>query len=236
MIHKDDAARILQEVRAFYAAGVKSANKAYITGVPNDQTVDINDPFDDKWQDWSTAMMAQKAEIRNNNVLESQQNRPPGPKGGSFHEFGKRIYNGGKRAEFTSGNCMEMAAVAAAIAIDSYHFESAWLFIAAIGAPGDHGFCMLSMREPTWRRANEMVKGSSTSVAYVIDPWLNTACAANEYWEAAQAKVKKWANDGKRVAWRGMDGKQLGWYCPDSAYSLAFGTSPLSFIPIDKKI
>ena len=56
----------------------------------------------------------------------------------------------GKRAEFASGNCMEMAAVAAAIAIDEYHFTSVWLHVAAIGAPGDHAFCMLSMRPPTW--------------------------------------------------------------------------------------
>jgi len=236
MIHRDDADRIMTEVRSFYSAGVKSNNKVYIAGVPKNRYVNMDDPFDGKWQNWSTSMMTQKAGVRNNHANLAGLHRPAGPAGESFYEFGRRIYNGGKRAEFSSGNCMEMAAVAAVIAIDDYHFTSAWLYVAAIGEPGDHAFCILSMRQPPWGHANDMINGSSTTSAFVIDPWLNTVCAADEYWDAAQAKVRKWAADGKRIAWSGLDGTRLGWYCPDGIYAQAFGTSPLSFIPIDQTL
>lgn len=228
-IHKDDAARIMREVRSFYAAGVKSGNKIYAEA-PRNGYIDLDDPFDGYWQNWSTTMLANKAELRNDNALAAMQHRPKGPsKGGSYYAWGKSIYNGGKRAAFASGNCMEMAAVSAAIAIDDYHFAGEWLYMAMITAPGDHAFCVVSMRKPTWASADAMTGTSGASGAYVIDPWLHTACPAEEYWAAAQARVAKWSQVGKRIAWAGIDGNDLGWYDPQGDYAAAFGTSPLGF-------
>lgn len=231
MIHPDDAARIMREVRAFYAAGVKSGNKTYANAPPNSY-IAIDDPFDGYWQAWSTAMMSNKAADRNANALSALQNRPAPPTQGSesFYDFGRRIYNGGKRADFASGNCMEMAAVSAVIAIDEYRFAPDWVYIASIGRPGDHAFCLLSIRDPQWANAAAMVPGSTGGVAYVIDPWLNTTCKAQDYWAAAQARVAKWSRDGKRIAWTGVDGQHLGWYDPSGVYAQCFGAGPLTFV------
>jgi hypothetical protein len=245
MIHKDDAVRIMREVRDFYATGMKSNNKVYVTGVPADRYIGYDDPFDGKFQKWSTTMMAEKAGRRNEGAFLSGQyrpsnpdvNRPIGPAGGeSFYDFGKRIYDGGKRSQFASGNCMEMAAVSAVIAIDDYHFAPDWLYMGVVNPPGDHAFCLLSMRKPRWGTPTDMVSGSSNGAAYIIDPWLNTVCPADDYWTAVQLRVAKWAADGKRIAWGGLDGNHLGWYSPGGAYAAAFATSSLSFIPMTQKL
>jgi hypothetical protein len=245
MIHKDDAARIMREVREFYSSGLKSNNKTYATGVPVDRYIAYDDPFDGKFQRWSTAMLAQKAARRNQRAALSGQNRPRNPDpnrpigpaaGESFYDFGERIYKGGKRSQFASGNCMEMAAVSAVIAIDDYHFVPDWLYMGVINPPGDHAFCLLSMRKPGWDTPSDMVGGSGGGVAYVIDPWLNTVCPAEEYWAAVQMRVAKWSAAGKRICWSGVDGNHLGWYDPGGPYAVAFAGSPLSYIPMTEDL
>jgi hypothetical protein len=231
MIHKDDAARINREVRDFYTNGVKSNNKVYTTGADPNMYVDFDDPFDGYWQNWSNHMLAQKAWRRNYNADLASAHRPSRTSAESYYDFGKRIYNGGKRAEFTSGNCMEMAAVSAVIAIDDYHFAPDWLYIVEVGAPGDHAYCLLSMRKPTWSTPSNMVPGSGPA-GYVIDPWLNTVCEADDYWSAVKFRVNKWAQAGKRIAWGGLNGNNFGWYCPNTLYATAFGASPLDFVPV----
>lgn len=238
MIHRDDAVRINSEVREFYKSGKKSGNKIYANNVPSDQYIPA-DPssiaklyeqsFDPYYQTWSTTMAAQKARRRNQNAPSSLGNRPQ-VTDDTYYDFGKRIYNGGKRSEFASGNCMEMAAVSAAIAIDEYHFALEWVYIVLLGQPGDHAFCMLSIRKPTWATPSDMTSGSSTTVAYVIDPWLNTVCPANDYWDQAQLRVAKWAREGKRIIWGGPSGSNLGWYNPGGSYAQSFGASPLTYI------
>lgn len=239
MIHKDDAARINSEVREFYKSGKKSGNKIYVNNVAPNMYISAGDTsidavyersFDSCFQTWSTTMAAQKAARRNANAKSSLGNRPR-VTDASYYDFGKRIYNGGKRCEFASGNCMEMAAVSAAIAIDEYHFAKDWVYMVTLGSPGDHAFCMLSIRKPTWATPSDMTSGSSTTVAYVIDPWLNTVCPANDYWTEAQFRVAKWAREGKRKIWGGRSGNKLGWYNPGGSYAQSFGVSPLTYIP-----
>jgi len=218
--------RVFQEVRDFYAAGVKSNNKVYA----RDDFVDRDD-WDDHRQKWSVRLMAGNLfRSRNSNRELSAQNRPAPPIAGqTFPGWGRIIYNGGARAQFTSGNCMEMAAVCMALAIDPpCSYPDAAVYLGAITPPGDHAFCLISMTTPRWASASAMVRGSGNPAALVLDPWLNTLCAAEDYWENAQAKVRKWGRDGKRIAWNGNLGR--GWYNPSGAYATAFGGAPLRFI------
>jgi len=233
MLQDQDAQWILQEVHEYYASGVKSSNKAYIS-MASDVPVAMGAAFDKHFQIWSTRRMAEKAKKRNNNAYASGNtgDDPRDLLGGeckTLYDWGVRIYNGGKRAEFTAGNCMEMAAVAAAIAIDKFHVAPDSVYCAQIGFPGDHSFCLLSEDWPRWRTVSQMVAGSGDADAYVIDPWLNTACPAQAYWETAWKRLCKWAANGKRIMWSGQGGNSLGWYSPDGTYAQAFGHSPMGY-------
>ena len=231
MILKDDAMAIMAEVRDFYASGVKSGNKVYVTGVRSNRYIKNKDVFDEKYQGWSTTMLAEKAARRNENVLKSQHNRPQMHAGESFFDVGMRIYNGGKRAEFASGNCMEMAAVSAALAIATYRYAPDCVWGVMIDPPGDHAFCLLSEHAPQWPNVAAMTSDMGAPGAIVVDPWLNTVCEARGYWAAAQERVAAWSRKGKRIAWTGRYGDKFGWYDPSESYATAFGQGPLTFTP-----
>jgi hypothetical protein len=233
MIKLQMAIAIMKEVRSFYASGNKSGNKVYVNAEPDGGAVDLNDPFEAKWQEWNTTMLAVKASKRNQGALASVANRPQLTANEKYYEFGKRIYNGGSRSGFDSGNCMEMACVAGMIAVDGANCQRSTVYMGEIHPAGDHAFCIVSDKKPQWAMASEMVRGSSgASPAIVIDPWLNTTCFADEYWAAAKLKVQKWSMVGKRIAWSGPDGNAPGWYDPLGPYSEAFGSSPLKFVPM----
>lgn len=219
---------ILIEVRKFYAAGKKSGNKVYTVA-----DFVAADEWEAHSRRWTVRMMAANLfRHRNRNQALSVANRPTPPNGQSLLAWGRGIYNGGARAEFTSGNCGEMAAVAGTIAVDTYGYPEARVYVGIISDPGDHVFCLLAITgaAPSWANASSMTGVVGNAGHYIIDPWLNTACAAEEYWGLAQEKVRKWGRDGKRISWNGPSG--VGWYNPDGAYSQAFGAGPLSFYPV----
>lgn len=215
---------ILNEVRAFYAAGKKSGNKVYTSA---------NFVSDADWaahsRQWSVRIMAGNLfRNRNKNQAISDAHRPAWPAGMTRLAWAQGIYNGGARAEFTSGNCAEMASVAAMLAFQpQYGYQRAWSRVATVGAPGDHAFCILSMTVPRWARPSAMIGAAGASGAYVIDPWMNIACSAEEYWGLVLLKVQKWAREGKRIWWHGPQGR--GWYIPTGPYALAFANAPITY-------
>ena len=145
--------------------------------------------------------------------------------------MGKSIYNGGERSIFAAGNCVEMAAVAAALAIDRHHVPGHAVYLASITRPGDHVFCVVSPKAPTWPNVMAMAPDAPVaSGAFVIDPWLNTACPGEDYKWAAFTKIGEWSRDGKRIAWSGVNGNALGWWEPTGSYFDCFMHSELIFI------
>ena len=229
----DRIVRILNQVRAFYAAGKKSSNKVYAKA---------NFVSDADWDQhsrrWSVRMMGGNLlHNRNKNRVISGLHRPDGPDAGqSYHDWASGLWNGGAAAEFTSGNCMEMASVAAMLATSpDYRFHRPWTRLARIRAPGDHVFCILSRPVPSWATADAMRPGPTDqdrSLAYVIDPWMNIACAAEEYWALVEQKLKKWSLEGKRIWWNGTRGDRAGWYYPLGEYAWALGSGPIQYLAI----
>lgn len=231
MISQQSANAIRDEVRDFYSYGMKSSNKAYVDVPRAVDYVAYDDPFELKWQTWTTRMMAAKAASRNVNALVSRASAPDRPKNTSLYSWGKSIYNGGERSIFAAGNCVEMAAVAAALAIDRHHVPGHAVYLASITRPGDHVFCVVSSKAPTWPNVMAMAPDAPVaSGAFVIDPWLNTACPGEDYKWAAFTKIGEWSCDGKRIAWSGVNGNALGWWEPTGSYFDCFMHSELIFI------
>jgi hypothetical protein len=138
--------QIKNEVRSFYAAGVKSGKNGY--SVSKVEFIS-DDDWDHHSNQFSVRMKAGR-HLRKLNAEISTNRRPaPRAQGQSILDFGRQLYNGGARAQFTSGNCAAMAAVAAAIAVDVFHYQRAWVYRGSITSPGDHVFCILSMSPPS---------------------------------------------------------------------------------------
>jgi hypothetical protein len=221
--------KINDEVRSFYAAGVKSCNKVYLKEAGDAEFISDAD-WDKNWQSWSTTMSA-SARTRNFNRAASGKLRPGWPAGATTQlDFGRSIYNGGMRAKFIAGNCGEMAAVAAAVAVDVFKVAPSQVWICTITKPGDHVFCLIGPAfQPPWKNVGEMSNGQHASE--VIDPWLNVACPSSQYCFEAIGKVEKWARENKRIWWAGASGKATGWYLPDQSYATAFRWSDFRFEP-----
>jgi hypothetical protein len=227
----NDAVAVRDSVRAYYAQGKKSGNKVY---------ADRDFIADADWaaysQRASVRMLAQrKAGNRNDNQALSAQHRPAPPNNQTLLSWARAVWNGGAKDVFASGNCGEMATVAGALCVDRHGVNPGDVFYAQIGAPSDHVFCLVDARPalPAWGTVTAMGvnTGAAASGALVIDPWMNIACAAEDYWKEAQKKLREWGQDGKRIAWDGPKGG--GWYNPDGAYLLAFARGPLEYHSLD---
>jgi hypothetical protein len=147
------------------------------------------------------------------------------------YDLGQQIYAGGARAEFRSGNCYEMSCVAVYIAHTVHNYPMARLWIASLTGDGDHCFLIISTTDPAqrWASAGAMTGAAGASGDCFIDPWLNSAGTAEEYWPQVRAKLRKWSQDGKRVFWMGPGGNAPGWYDPAGTYLPAFQGAGLAF-------
>lgn len=231
---------VLDKVRGFYAHGKKSSNKVYA-----EEDFVSDDDWDAKFQEFTLRMAAAaqargitsaRVEKRNKNAPIALDHRP---KFGSetLLAFGTRIYNSGKNNEFTSGNCLEMAAVAGSILINENGRSVKTVYRGQLADKGDHAFCAVcadwTVMSPQWETIEEMVPNGPASKIWIIDPWLNIECAAEDYWVKAQKQVVEWGRQGKRISWEhGAQGS--GWYNPDGEYATVFGTDRLEWDRFDQ--
>lgn len=210
--------RIKKRVRDFFKVGHKSSNKAYALNV--DGTVDM--------ALWTTIPKAMERVVH----AELSAKYRLGP-AASYYDLAQLLV----RAPLAdrAGNCMEQAALAAWHVLRSEFLRRNRIYTVQITHPGDHMLCLISQAPiPDTARAFPSVQqfvGSRVAGSYlVIDPWLNTCCAANDYLRLGGQKLDKWQADGKRVCWHaGAQG--AGWYPPGGEYKATFAAAPLRITP-----
>lgn len=226
-------------VRVIFTPGGKSNNKLY---APAGTTHDVllgNDFFTEDFDipaqdDRFRKRMAQRQQSDVNRVSE-EQIRLNRLKGLDLAEALIGRHGGGDSGAL-SGNCYEMALVAAKLV--HARFPDVKSYICSVRPPADHAFCLLApaaIRE-TPDSIHDMchAKLAQSTTWIVIDPWLNTACNAGTYQLNARDRLEKWTARLKRIAWSGADQNQPGWYPPTGSYSTALMTAPLKLKAIVK--
>jgi hypothetical protein len=187
MYDKPTAESINESVRSFFkgdeiSPGFKSDNKKYAA-----------DPIE------GVTLKEGQATKRNTNQLLSTPVRGviqtfPGKLkqkglGATPTNMGKVIVMTQQRA----GNCAEMCWVSCHMATE----KGVNIWIAIIDDPGDHQFCVLSEKKPTFTSIKDMKYMGEDQ--WIIDPWANIVCKPGEFFGEFTLKMKKWTERGKRV-------------------------------------
>jgi hypothetical protein len=172
---QDDATTVLTLVRNFYKGGLKSGTKMYEHG-PKQRT-------------------------RNDNAVAGEdiraENRQKLIELGSVSAFARYLVDNNIKV----GNCGEMAALAchyaAVISSDTPVIRYCEL--------GDHhAFCMVMDRGARYTAesldAVLWMKSAQMTGVYIIDPWMNLACEASDYFNDSLRKLLGWKEQGKVVA------------------------------------
>lgn len=210
-----EAENIMELVRAHFAGGAKSGNKAYAA------SPDVSlDPKGHKLDAVLSGLSSSATPIgkgtvgvddhtrRNQNVVVAMSQilklRRDGEKDTAIG-YGQRILDGGIRV----GNCTEMACVAAYL-VSKKVDAKADIAIVVTDGPGDHVFCVVG-ESSGWENVRSVTDDVRGSI--VIDPWANVCCTVGDYEATFTAKMKVWLGQGKRIAAGGKD-----WLAPDKAY------------------
>jgi len=142
----------------------------------------------------------------------------------------------------TSGNCVEMAALADYMALETYNTRRSLCYYCQITRPGDHVFALISEtpivvgfggKGTSFSSVRDFTQYSGAKKWLVIDPWLNTVCTANEYLQQGSNKLDKWTAQGKRVAWNSPT-HGMAFVPPggsNSEYKAAFEIAPIALYP-----
>ena len=92
--------------------------------------------------------------------------------------------------------------------------------------PADHAVCLVGDLS-NWKKAiedarvREFKTKLARSDAWIVDVWLNTVCSISDYPAAAEAKLKKWGNHGKRIFWSPKEDEE-SWVMPSAEYMNTF--------------
>lgn len=171
----DDAETVRRLVRNFYKGQLKSGTKMYERG-PKQATRNEN------------AVAGEDIRATNRQKLREL---------GSVGAFARYLVDNNVKA----GNCGEMAALAC-------HYAS----LISSDAPqvrycelGDHhAFAMAIDRaahySPGHLDAVLWMKSAPMTGVYIIDPWMNIACEASDYFDASLRKLLGWKAQGKVVS------------------------------------
>jgi hypothetical protein len=208
------AMEIFNYIRNGYKGHLKSGNKQYDTSINDPDRMEI----EGEYQPASLVKM----HLRNQNQQIAERN--VGVQ--RLHDVGSPAEYGGYLIlnKLTSGNCYEMACIAAHLVKKKLHPA----YIGIIDSPGDHAFCLASTVNPpaTWTNVNEMSMAMDVEGVeqWIIDPWLGICCSVQDYSNKGQAKLRKWTQRGKRVLTRGQ------WVEPSNpVYVQGFLNGSLSF-------
>lgn len=99
---------------------------------------------------------------------------------------------------YEAGNCWDLAIAALDRALSTD--VTATLRVVCIPPPGDHAFLAIGGKAEEVLLPFGFVHGHQNYC--VCDPWANIACRGNEYVDTFNAKMVKWACEGKLISFR----------------------------------
>jgi hypothetical protein len=188
---QQDVDDLLVQIRKFFGEGDKSGNKRYSP----DRSGRLPDSPSQKQIDRAAQASASVSSI----IFWRDERKKSGL---SDYQYGETIWKTGTKA----GNCWEQACVAAWGA-QFYGFTTSYTCM--IDDPGDHVFCLVDYKNPVWKTVSDMKTAGGEG--WIIDPWANTCCRPGEYVERFQAKMQKWAAQGKRIWYDTKVNNFTGW-------------------------
>jgi len=220
----EDCSKIRDDVREFFKLGNKSSNKRYFVNHSGSRNLFLIRRL---------GMLGKKKELeraarRERGRERSRANRVKENEYDSLVELVDRLLK--MPVTDRSGNCMEMAALSAYMVFEGNYAGPSCVYYASIEKPGDHAFCLVVQGwglMPEYSSVSKFTQAPSSRSWFVIDPWLNVVCTADEYLFYAHVMLEKWGIDGKRIAWiHGTQGR--GWYPPIGEYRDKFKEAPIS--------
>ncbi len=207
--------RVKELVRRYFMEGRKSSNKLYTSDMGGTVTREDN-KADKRERDQYAAQFC---------LYEIQNDFKRSEKLGSANYA---IHLLQLKADVRSGNCGEMADMAAYLANECEHIPADQIYIGILSSPGQHVFCLVADAViPRANRSAQTLFGFCKAAQnhLIIDPWLNTACLSGAYIRRTRERLIKWAGDGKRISWNGSQGQ--GWYPPAGEYMAAMQRAPV---------
>lgn len=209
----ETAADIMSVVDGFYTGKEKSGNKLYDVDQAGVR------------QNLLVGAAADKADRRWNNAQEANSRLPAQRKARERNkqtvlQYGEEIW----KLKKGCGNCFERACLAAYVAGELTYTN---IYVAGIGDPGDHAFCLVGgSGVPAWGCAEQM--DSVVSSAWVLDPWAATSCPSREYPVQFLTMMHTWTARGMRVWF--SNAVFSGWIEPANfRYLTGFLKGPLTY-------
>lgn len=206
-------------IRAFYKGQVKSGNKMYAQPKPNAIVSEA---------------MRKKHALREENVekaLDQISTQRRYLDDHSLYEYANYLIDAHYEQRMVIGNCFEMALLAAYYC---WEIKSGTAWVVELGAPGDHGFCIVTDdKTPAWQTVAAFKDDKSD--AWAVDPWANVCCPLGEYESRFEKKMDDWTSQGKRILMREPDGSGYEWMVPNSdTYLSGFAKGALSYVKFQK--
>lgn len=178
---------LLTQVRAKFPLG--SSNKVAHKQGPSKKLKALANPFVSTHQertDWANARFPTAArnvvdQVRAGNGMASRSNE-------IIAAFDKE----------SAGNCYDMAMYALARAVQAEVLPVEQIMLQG----GDHSFIALGRFDRVNGAATDLQRWESWGgSAFVCDPWANIACAAADYPQRFDDKMRKWSREGKKVGY-----------------------------------
>jgi hypothetical protein len=206
------AKTVFDEVRAYYSTSeFKSDNKNYdLTVVP--QNLLAKRTQRNKAADGGTKVRGEQLS-RANEVFSKM---PPSGRSHSA-DMGQALWN----SKTTTMNCDELAQMACYRAAEA----NAPANRMNLASPADHALCVIgetkSIKAIAGKKVSDLADLPASVDAYAVDVWLNIVCHIRAYPAEVSAKLEKWAQSGKRIAWF-PDGENELWDMPNKVYRDTF--------------
>jgi hypothetical protein len=225
----EDCSKIRDDVRDFFKLGNKSSNKRYFVKHNGSRDLFAIRRLGKRGK----TKEVERADRRERGRQRSKANRVKDHEWDSLAELVELLF--AMPETDRSGNCQEMAAISAYMVYMGNHAKPDSIYYASITKPGDHAFCLVRQSwgslPDAYSSVSEFTHAPSSRWWFVIDPWLNVVCRANEYLFYAHVMLEKWGIEGKRVAW--MNGAQgPGWYPPNGEYRTKFKEAPMNLLAL----
>jgi hypothetical protein len=220
------AAKITEQVRAFFAGGYKSQNKRYHVDFKG------NDAPPASLEPPELARMTARNQNSNLSNLVGAENRYY--YGWAPSVLAEAVLN--TRHGRWSGSCMEMSCLSAYRVCEEGLAPVDRVYIAKLAPPADHMFCVVVFPEITDKRlmkfdsVKALTQAQGAAGWTILDPWLNVTCRPRSYLNLAGVRLDEWGAGGKRIFW--THGQQkAGWYPPHGEYMQRFAQATLTLVP-----
>lgn len=217
----DQGTVVMNKVRDLFSTGHKSSNKLYHVQTDGTLERDLASRF--------TATQLQKFAKRNTDAVKSNSYRTPLVP--SRYDDALAILK--LPAGHHSGNCDEMSTMSAYYAHHDHSVAKNELFIAEVGKPADHVFCLVTdgtpISQPKFASITDFTTDPAAKEWLVIDPWLHVCCRGRDYLTKGGDQLEKWGGAGKRIGWTHPN-KGPGWYPPHGDYKARFAEGSIDLV------